>query len=359
MRQLLTEARKLAELRSLLNRKRIKDHRTTRQKGEKRPCLTIYKVFSWTLLIISVIMAPTTIWVKDTTFARVSLIHKIVFDFSIVVMYVTNIYISALGILKQKQLSKLLGEVLEDISSGYGFILHFTIFVIYHTIGIVMILFTQFQRSDSMTYQFVVLFGDGFLTFRLVGVFFIISLIIKRIREKLKKFNKKLTQPNEVMHIKAYRVSHNILCDHIQTVNSLCGLILLLVILFIITTFLRHAVFTSQFYNTLLVAMVRCSWILASGCQAAYLAYVGQQIAAESEQTVAICYKQMLKTSTNKIENDANQEFFLLAQQVVNRTTKISAAGFFNIDNSMILFMATTFFTYFIVVMQLMFCRSC
>ncbi|XP_066140032.1 putative gustatory receptor 28b isoform X3 [Euwallacea fornicatus] len=304
-------------------------------------------------------MAPTTIWVKDTTFARVSLIHKIVFDFSIVVMYVTNIYISALGILKQKQLSKLLGEVLEDISSGYGFILHFTIFVIYHTIGIVMILFTQFQRSDSMTYQFVVLFGDGFLTFRLVGVFFIISLIIKRIREKLKKFNKKLTQPNEVMHIKAYRVSHNILCDHIQTVNSLCGLILLLVILFIITTFLRHAVFTSQFYNTLLVAMVRCSWILASGCQAAYLAYVGQQIAAESEQTVAICYKQMLKTSTNKIENDANQEFFLLAQQVVNRTTKISAAGFFNIDNSMILFMATTFFTYFIVVMQLMFCRSC
>ncbi|XP_066245429.1 putative gustatory receptor 28b [Euwallacea similis] len=326
---------------------------------EKRSSLIIFKVSAWILLIITVIMGPTTIWVKDAVFAKVSFIHKIVFDLSTVVMYLTNIYVSALGILKQKQLSKLLEEILEDISSGCGFILHFSMFTIYHTIGIAMILFTQFQRSDSITYQFVVLFGDGFLTFRLVGVFFIISLIIKRIRENLRKFNEKLMHPNGAVHIKAYRMFHNALCDHIQTVNSLCGLILLLVIFFIITTFLRHAVFTSQFYNAQLVAIVRCSWILAYGCQVSYLAYVGQRIAVETEQTVAICYKQMLKTSVNKIENDTNQEFFLLAQQVVNRTTKISAAGFFNIDNSMILFMATTFFTYFIVVMQLMFCRSC
>lgn len=48
----------------------------------------------------------------------------------------------------------------------------------------------------------------------------------------------------------------------------------------------------------------------------------------------------------------------MLGQQAFNRSSTITAAGFFNVDNSMLLFMATTFFTYFIVVMQLLSGRS-
>lgn len=87
--------------------------------------------------------------------------------------------------------------------------------------------------------------------------------------------------------------------------------------------------------------------------QAIYLGYMGEQVVKESQKTVAIGYKQMSQWSCLKIPDQSN-EIFLLTQQAFNRTTRISAAGFFNVDNSMILFILTTFFTYFIVVTQLM-----
>lgn len=90
---------------------------------------------------------------------------------------------------------------------------------------------------------------------------------------------------------------------------------------------------------------------------AVYLAQIGERIRNEAQETVSISYKQLLQNSHSKSQ-EVLRDYYLLGQQAFNRSFIITAAGFFNVDNSMLLFMATTFFTYFIVVMQLLSGRS-
>ncbi|KAL1489295.1 hypothetical protein ABEB36_014218 [Hypothenemus hampei] len=302
----------------------------------------VQKVSCWSFLLITVVMAPLTILIKDDIFCKVPLIHRVVYDCSVMVLFATNIYLSFLSIYKMKELAKLLQHISKNIYMSTDFLMHFSIFVLLHLVNTLLILCNQLQRTQDLRYQLTTIFVDGYLTFRLILALFMIFLMLSDIRKKWQNLNGNLTKQETVQK---FQYHHNQLCDYVMHLNVLFGMVFLLIIFYFITASLRHAVFVSVSTQTS-VTTVRCLWIVSYTLQIAYLANAGEKITSEAQCTVAICYKRLSKVR--------HEKWVWLAQQAYMRTPKISAAGFFNVDNSMILFMATTFLTYFIVVVQLL-----
>lgn len=230
---------------------------------------TGFKLISWCFLVCTLVMAPLTIIIKDILFYQVPTIHKIVFDFSVMIMYMTNVYISVLALFKHQQFTSLFETVLDNVIEGRNFLVHFLCFTTTQLINTVLILYAQMKRSNDLKYQLATLFTDGFLTCRLMVAFFIMFTVINDIKARAMKLNSKLAHPHSWVYVRQLRVEHNSLCDHIQSVNKLFGVTLLMVIFYFITTFLRHAVFISKNSDDNFVAIVRCLWILTYGvsCQ--------------------------------------------------------------------------------------------
>lgn len=87
------------------------------------------------------------------------------------------------------------------------------------------------------------------------------------------------------------------------------------------------------------------------------LAVVGQKLAAEAKKTVDFCVtvsQESPKVFSVYVDKEAQKNFLIFAQQVHQKTTKIEAAGFFPIDNSLIVFAFSNICTYIIVACQML-----
>ncbi|KAL1494686.1 hypothetical protein ABEB36_010250 [Hypothenemus hampei] len=75
----------------------------------------------------------------------------------------------------------------------------------------------------------------------------------------------------------------------------------------------------------------------------------GELLKREADKTINICYEKLHKHNRN---DDMNRHLLQLTQQVFQRRPRISAAGFFSVDHSLILFICTTTATYIIFLCQ-------
>ncbi|XP_060516212.1 uncharacterized protein LOC132695774 [Cylas formicarius] len=98
--------------------------------------------------------------------------------------------------------------------------------------------------------------------------------------------------------------------------------------------------------------MKRGAWNLHQdyGVEALMLSFYGQKIADEGKRTVRICYRRLGRMQYFQVDNP----FFLLAQHATSENLHITAAGFFPIDNSTLVFIAMTVCTYFITALQVL-----
>lgn len=85
------------------------------------------------------------------------------------------------------------------------------------------------------------------------------------------------------------------------------------------------------------------------------MANAGQKLAEVGEKTIKIC-QEAANDEKNililKEKDDILDELDIISHEVYHRSTKLSAAGFFSIDYSMILFILTNVCNYVIVVYQ-------
>lgn len=82
---------------------------------------------------------------------------------------------------------------------------------------------------------------------------------------------------------------------------------------------------------------------------------MGQQLQDEAKKTIDICYNQAqnVRPITRQDIRETRRRYLLFARQVYDRNVKLSSAGFFPIDHSLIFHFSTFVCTYVIVVCQL------
>lgn len=86
------------------------------------------------------------------------------------------------------------------------------------------------------------------------------------------------------------------------------------------------------------------------------LAVFGEQLGNEVRRTLNRCHEIVHfapRIFTVETDRDVEKKFLILAQNVHQKNRRISAAGFFPIDHSMILLVASNVCTYLVVVCQL------
>ncbi|KAK9710413.1 7tm Chemosensory receptor [Popillia japonica] len=85
------------------------------------------------------------------------------------------------------------------------------------------------------------------------------------------------------------------------------------------------------------------------------LAKLADSIYEEAKQTSLICYKILQETPSKHILSDEQEirgHLSFLAQEATLRSTKISAAGFFEVDYTMVFLLFTSVTTYIVVLIQ-------
>lgn len=85
------------------------------------------------------------------------------------------------------------------------------------------------------------------------------------------------------------------------------------------------------------------------------LAICGDLSITESKKTSNICYKLLLNflnTPTSLREKTTKEELFLLADLMSKRDVHFSAAGFFNIDYSMLFMIFGAIAAYLVIILQ-------
>lgn len=85
------------------------------------------------------------------------------------------------------------------------------------------------------------------------------------------------------------------------------------------------------------------------------MANAGQELVDVGEKTIKICQeaaKDERKILILKEKDDILDELDTISHEVYHRSTKLSAAGFFSIDYSMIIFILSNVCNYVIVVYQ-------
>lgn len=86
-----------------------------------------------------------------------------------------------------------------------------------------------------------------------------------------------------------------------------------------------------------------------------YLAHVGQNLANNAQETINKCYEASENSNAAMIHHEQEEiasEYRLIAYEVCQRFSRLSAGGFFFIDHSLILVMMTNICNYLIVIYQ-------
>lgn len=82
---------------------------------------------------------------------------------------------------------------------------------------------------------------------------------------------------------------------------------------------------------------------------------MAHSIYEEAKQTSLICYKILQEIRPKPFSNEQHQireNLSFLAQEATLRATKISAAGFFEVDYTMVFLLFTSVTTYIVVLIQ-------
>ncbi|KAF7265495.1 uncharacterized protein LOC143190956 [Rhynchophorus ferrugineus] len=310
---------------------------------------TVFNLLSWLIIAATIIGGPLTIVVKDSLFTTIPTSSKVVYDISLLFLFMSNICISLVAIFKKNELREAMNELIKTTSYCKRFNTYFSVFLFILIVNTFFIILTQLKRTKDEYYRLTVFVGEGFMTCRIVTYLFIIFLLINSARRKARRFNETLLK--SICH-KRSRLIYNNISDFVEKINNLFGITLLLIIYFFISNFLRHAVYISLNYTSFLITIVRGLWIISYGFQAIYLAHVGDDLSKETKITISTCYKMIHKAYF--MDNYGYNDIYLLAQEASHRKLTVSAFGFFNIDNTMIMFIMTNLCTYLIVVLQVL-----
>lgn len=86
-----------------------------------------------------------------------------------------------------------------------------------------------------------------------------------------------------------------------------------------------------------------------------YLAHVGQNLASNAQETINKCYEASENPNSTIIQYEQEgiaSEYRMIAYEVSQRFSTLSAGGFFFIDHSLILVLMTNICNYLIVIDQ-------
>ncbi|XP_060532074.1 uncharacterized protein LOC132705490 [Cylas formicarius] len=170
--------------------------------------------------------------------------------------------------------------------------------------------------------------------------------------------------PAELRRLQQY---HNRLCDLIDKFNEVMGSVLLLAILYIVTSLLWDVSAVIEFFvKGCVIEGVRLDdlvlldflfWILISIGQTMFMARVGNAVVDENKRTLNYCYEFMNKlpsipdTLVQRIRDNLRE----LANQVEARRPALTAAGIVKIDFRILGIVTTNTVTYVVVVLQFLF----
>ncbi|KAL1514368.1 hypothetical protein ABEB36_003636 [Hypothenemus hampei] len=177
-------------------------------------------------------------------------------------------------------------------------------------------------------------------------------------KNQFKLLNKKMkTDRNVLVHLKTYRS----LIQKINDFNRIFGVSLacaVVSIILLILCIISLKVFSIDPINKMETKFSpKLSYVFPFLAYLIRLAIIGEQLSTETKKTVAICHNNAL--NINKLafisgnSNKLQKQYLDFAKEAHERNNKLSAAGYFSIDNSMILFIITNVCTYLIVICQL------
>nr|XP_022905524.1 gustatory receptor 68a-like [Onthophagus taurus] len=157
-----------------------------------------------------------------------------------------------------------------------------------------------------------------------------------------------------------------ILTKTIEYFNRIFGWTILCINFSILANILLSLNFMIQFNNEkakLLTStygfefiVLMTSWAAASLIIGIFLTSVANSTVKEAKNTANVCYKLLttisVQTSQKLDEKELRNDLLLLAEQIAMRSSHFTAAGFFNVDYTMLFTMLSTVTSYLVVLIQ-------
>ncbi|XP_074038711.1 uncharacterized protein [Leptinotarsa decemlineata] len=155
---------------------------------------------------------------------------------------------------------------------------------------------------------------------------------------------------------------HNFLCEVVNDVNDLFGLIILFFEIFVIGyvvqytsviilyTVLKEPMIDIRFRERL--ALVSAAWIFVSGLKVVFLSTAGHFVEKEANRTIVICYNLINNLKRRANYERLKEELQDLSQQVARRNPRLTASGFFVINLTMLGCIVSSVTSYIIIALQ-------
>ncbi|KAL1502007.1 hypothetical protein ABEB36_007220 [Hypothenemus hampei] len=218
--------------------------------------------------------------------------------------------------------------------------------------------FYAFFTNHGLT--FITVMFANVSTQRLEFIMVISCLVAFELKNQFVIFNRTLKKNKNVRsHSKMYKRLTEAVAHYneiwglplIYGIFSSIGLFVYLISLIMFNTRLQHF---SEFHQPILQRM---TYIFPIGVYITVLASLGEQLCTETKKTIAICYNNALDISDlyviNLYRRKKQKEYLDFAKEVFERNVKLRAAGYFSIDNSLVLFFTVTVCTNLVVVCQM------
>ncbi|XP_060533623.1 uncharacterized protein LOC132706356 [Cylas formicarius] len=214
-----------------------------------------------------------------------------------------------------------------------------------------ILIFGGYLVHTVMTFVFNKFYPVDLSEYRMSIALFVLTMIVNRYADTVDSFNASVSKVECHTELRGLSLMYDRTCDSVEKFNSTYGPLLF--------TMIFTLIFSSLFYGAVILVPSNKEFKISNtvyfACnlfQVIFLARAGERLSNETKKTASICYSLMQNPVKNHFLASNDNLLFVLAQQASYRRPEISAAGFFPINHSMLIFFTSTVCSYFIVVVQ-------